>query len=84
MLCPKLVLLKYLMNEDVSQSEFARICKLSRKSIWSFLHGAEISAKAAQKIEDATDGKIKYEELTYKKRPRNYTERKSVKEKMLS
>ena len=67
---------EYLEEHGLTQKDLAFKCKMTPQGISFALKKGKISAQMADKLDMYTKGKLKYEELTDKPRPKKALRRK--------
>ena len=70
---PKDKLKEYLREKNLTQKQFAYLCKIHPGSLNIYLQGTNIHPKIAYKIEKYTRGEILFEDLTSVPRGKKYT-----------
>lgn len=73
--------LEYLERNGLSQKDLALTCKVSPQAISAAMTKGEINPCLADKMDRFTKGKLKYEELTDKPRPKKALRRKAFQKK---
>ena len=53
----------YIKKNRLSQSEFGKLIGVTQGMVWQWLHGKQVSAESAVKIDQITEGAIARHEL---------------------
>lgn len=67
---------EFLEHTGMTKKDFAHMCRLNADAFYTALKNNKIGPLTADKIDKFTKGKVRYEDLTDKKRPRKASRRK--------
>lgn len=54
---------EYFFRERITQTEFIKKAKISSRTLWKAINGKDIMLSLALKIQKASDGKVRCEDL---------------------